>query len=110
LKKIHVVVDDDFDTEEDACSFRAEVTARLRTEHPGTIVQVDHERSLREHVVLHAYGFFADDDKRLVEEAATRSVVEILESQVSSSLLAPDPSDASPEDPTEEQQIVSENT
>lgn len=90
MKKIHAVVADDFETGEDAHRFEAAVVARLRAGYPGTIVQVDFAWPLRERIVLHAYGF-AGDDKGIVEEAALRSVVEILESQVSSTLLKPDP-------------------
>ena len=109
MKKIHAVVTDNFEIEEDTRRFEAAVIARLRAEHPATVVQVDFARPLRENIILHAYGF-AGDEKGTVEEAALRSVVEILESQVSSSLLASDPSDAFPEDPAEEQQIVPKNT
>jgi len=101
LKKIHVVVVDDFETGEDARRFEKVVVARLRAEHPATIVQVVFRKSLRERVVLHAYGFMGDD-KGVVEDAALRSVTEILESQVSSSLLVPEPSDHLPEDSSPE--------
>ena len=77
MRKIHVVVLDTFGTREEAALFRSEATSRLRSEHPETIVQVDLAGSLRESVVPHAYGFGTDDKSR-AEEAAGRSVAEVL--------------------------------
>lgn len=105
MRKIHVVVLDTFGTREEAAIFRSEATSRLRSEHPATIVQVDLAGSLRETVVLHAYGFGTDDKSR-TEEAAGRSVAELLgisardSSSVAGSL---DPPPVSAGDPSQEE-------
>ena len=75
MRKIHVVVLDTFGTKAEASTFRSEAISRLRAEYPAAVVQVDFARSLREPVVLHAYGFDGAD-KSQVEEAAGRIVAQ----------------------------------
>jgi hypothetical protein len=90
MRKIHVVVLDTFENEVEAAAFRTEAISRLRAEHPTVIVRVDLVRSLWEPVVLHAYGFSGVDKSR-AEEAAGRSIAELLGNLAEDPLSAPDP-------------------